>query len=78
MSTVFRVRPYGQRLQEPPKSWGTRVSSGGIAIEASDTAGALLLLFWILPLLRLLVELFLLSYSLRQPLSLVLGVLFWI
>ena len=39
MSTVFRVRPYGQRLQEPRKSWGAGVSSGGIVVEASDTAG---------------------------------------
>ena len=25
--------------KNPPKSWGARVSSGGIAVEASDTAG---------------------------------------
>ena len=25
--------------KNPPKSWGTRVSSGGIAVEASGTAG---------------------------------------
>ena len=40
---------------------------------------ALLLVFWIVPLLRLRVGLFLLSYTLRAPLSyLVLGVLLWI
>ena len=25
--------------KNPPKSWGARVSSGGIAVEASGTAG---------------------------------------
>ena len=39
MSTVFGGWPYGQRLQEPPKSWGAGVSSGGVAVEASGTAG---------------------------------------
>ena len=62
----------------PPKSWGTRVSSGGIAVEASGTAGGAAAGVLDPTLLRLWVELFSLSYSLRVPVSLLLGVLSWI
>ena len=61
--------------KNPPKSWSAGVSSGGIAVEASARLGALLLVFWILPLLRLRVEVLFLSYTLRVPMPLVLGVL---
>ena len=64
--------------KNPPKSWSAGVSSGVLPSRPLTRLGALLLVFLILPLLRLRVEVLLLSYSLRVPMPLVLGVLLWI
>ena len=54
------------------------MSSSGIAVEASGTAGGATAGVLDPTLLRLWVELFSLSYSLRVPVSLFLEVLLWI
>ena len=64
--------------KNPPPSLGVR-GCPLVALPSRPLArlGALLLVFWILPLLKLRVELFSLSYSLQVPVSLFLGAGFY-